>query len=152
VPYRIKSPFTHTRIGRRGACLLIFGFVPAMVGASLFVQPHDRHGGTRSIPVLAHIAPDEFWSAMWMGLGIVAMICAFLGWKAQRVGYLIGYALPLMWGAANFISWALGELVTGWISCGIYLGYCLLVIIISGWEEPNTVLDLREIDREAEQT
>jgi hypothetical protein len=33
MPYRIPSPFTHQKIGRRGACLLIFGFVPAMIGA-----------------------------------------------------------------------------------------------------------------------
>jgi lysylphosphatidylglycerol synthetase-like protein (DUF2156 family) len=137
VPYRIKSPFTRARIGRRGACLLVFGFIPFSIGAALFVQPTDRHGERRAIPVLEHIAPAEFWSSVWMLLGLVAMICAFLTWKEQRYGFIIAYALPTFWGAAYLASWALGELVTGWFASVVYLGYSLLVVVISGWEEPT---------------
>lgn len=136
MPYRIKSPFTRARIGRRGACLLIFGFIPFSIGGALFVQPTDRSGKPRTIPVLEHIAPAEFWSSVWMLLGLTAMACAFFGWKAQRLGYVLAYGLPTFWGAAYLASWALGELVTGWVASIIYLGYSLLVIVISGWEEP----------------
>lgn len=142
MPHRIYSPFTRTRIGRRGACLLIFGFIPFCIGGALFVQPTDRHGQTRTIPVLEHAAPAEFWSVAWMTLGLVAMVCAFLGWKAQRRGYMIAYSLPLVWGAAYMASWALGELVTGWFAGIVYLGYSLLVIVIAGWEETPLLMPI----------
>jgi hypothetical protein len=142
MPYRIKSPVTHRKIGRRGACLLIFGFVPAMIGASLFVQPHDRHGQSRIVPVLGHIAPAGFWAVLWVVLGVGAMVCSFFGWRAMRIGYTLAYALPLIWGAADFVSWALGELPVGWVASFIYLGYSLLVVIVSGWDEPNEPLNL----------
>lgn len=142
MPYRIKSPFTRARIGRRGACLLIFGFIPFSIGAALFVQPTDRHGSNRTIPVLEHIAPAEFWSSVWMLLGLTAMACAFFNGKAQRYGFVIVYVLPTFWGAAYLASWALGELVTGWFASLVYLGYSLLVIVISGWEEPAVLSEL----------
>lgn len=135
MPHRLKSPFTHARIGRRGACLLVFGLIPFCVGGALFVQPTDRSGRPRTIPLLEKIAPGEFWSVTWMILGALVFTCAFLGWRAQRRAYMVAYTLPLLWGAAYFISWAFGWLVTGWISGTVYLGYCLLVIVIAGWEE-----------------
>jgi len=135
MPHRIKSPFTRQRIGRRGACLLIFGFIPFCIGGALFVQPTDRTGHPRTIPILEKIAPAEFWSGTWMVLGLIAMVCAFLGMEAKRRGYLIAYTLPLIWGAGYIVSWLLGWLVTGWISGTVYLGYCLLVVVIAGWEE-----------------
>lgn len=137
MPYRIKSPLTHARIGRRGACLLIFGFIPFAIGGALFVQPTDRSGKNRTIPVLELIAPAEFWSVVWMVLGLTVMVCAFGSWQSHRRGYVIGYTLPSIWGGAYLISWAFGDLVTGWISGLVYLGYSLLVIVISGWQEPS---------------
>lgn len=142
MPHRIFSPFTRQKIGRRGACLLIFGFVPAMIGASLFLQPEDRHGKSRVVPILSLIAPDALWATVWVVLGVTAMICAFFGWRATRVGFLLAYGLPLIWGAADFVSWAAGELPTGWVACFIYLGYSLLVVIVSGWDEPTERLEL----------
>ncbi len=136
MPYRIKSPFTRARIGRRGACLLIFGFIPFMVGGALFAQPTDRSGKSRTIPVLEYLAPAEFWSVIWMIFGVGVMFCSLGGWRWLRRGYVVGYVLPTFWGAGYLASWALGELVTGWISGLVYLGYSLLVIVISGWEEP----------------
>lgn len=129
---------------------MIFGFVPAMIGAALFVQPVDRHGASRTVPLLAKAAPDTVWAVTWLSLGVLTMLCAFGGWRAQRFGYVLAYALPMLWGAAYFISWALGWLVTGWISAFIYLGYCLLVVIISGWDEPSDRLEMTEPERVAE--
>lgn len=136
MPYRIRSPFTQQRIGRRGACLLVFGFIPFMTGAALFLQPTDRSGRPRTIPVLETIAPAEVWSAIWMFFGAVTMVCAFLGWKRQRVGFILAYGLPMFWGAAYIVSWLTGRLVTGWIASLVYLGYCSLVVVIAGWDEP----------------
>lgn len=136
MPYRIRSPFTHQRIGRRGACLLVFGFIPAMTGAALFLQPKDRSGRPRTIPILELIAPAEVWSAIWIALGVATMVTSFLSWKAQRIGFVLAYALPLFWGAALIVSWLTGRLVTGWIAALVYLGYCSLVVVIAGWEEP----------------
>lgn len=141
MPYRLRSPFTRARIGRRGVCLLVFGLVPAMIGVSFFAQPTSQAGRDRGIPALDDIAPASWWAWAWLVLGIVAMACALGGWRAIRIGFVIGYILPLIWGAANLISWLLGELVTGWISAVIYLGYSLLVTVISGWEEPTGPLD-----------
>lgn len=135
MPYRIKSPITHAPIRRRGACLLIFGFIPFSIGGALFVQPTARDGRPRTIPVLEWLAPAEFWSIVWMVLGLVAMVCAFGSWRPQHIGYQLAYILPTFWGAGYFASWALGLLVTGWIAALVYLGYSLLVIVISGWEE-----------------
>lgn len=144
MPHRIYSPFTRSRIGRRGACLLIFGFIPFCIGGALFVQPTDRHGGNRTIPVLEKLAPAEVWSVAWMTLGLVAMACAFLGWRMMRRGFMIAYSLPLFWGAGYFASWALGWLVTGWISGIVYLGYSLLVIVIAGWEETPLLMPVED--------
>jgi hypothetical protein len=93
------------------------------------------------------MAPDSVWGGVWLGLGVVAMICAFLGWRAQRVGFVLAYGLPLLWGAADVISWLLGWLPVGWVPALIYLGYCLLVVIIAGWDEPTVVLELTEPER-----
>lgn len=141
MPYRIKSPLTHTRIGRRGVCLLVFGLVPLAVGGSFFFQPTNQAGGRRTIPVLEDIAPALWWSWAWVVLGAFAMLCAFGGWRWVQRGLIIGYILPLIWGAASLISWLLGELVTGWISAVIYLGYSLLVTVVAGWEEPTGPLE-----------
>lgn len=135
MPHRLYSPFTRTRIGRRGACLLVFGLIPFFVGLALFVQPTAPGGRNRTIPLLEKIAPAEFWSVAWMVLGSLVFLSAFLGWRAQRRAYMVAYTLPLLWGAAYLISWVFGWLVTGWISGTVYLGYCLLVIVIAGWEE-----------------
>jgi hypothetical protein len=148
MPYRIKSPFTHTRIGRRGACLMIFGFIPFAVGGALFVQPTGVAGQSRGIPVLVHIAPAPVWSIVWMVLGVTAVTCAFSTWRYIRFGYVLAFLLPLVWGASYLISWMLGELVTGWISAVIYLGYSLLVMIISGWEEVARPLETVELPPE----
>lgn len=136
MPYRIKSPFTRDRIGRRGACLLIFGFIHFSIGGALFVQPKDQSGRPRTIPVLELIAVPEFWGALWVILGLGVMACALGGWRIQRYGFMVAYGLPTFWAAAYLASWALGLLVTGWIAGIVYLGYSLLVIVISGWEEP----------------
>jgi hypothetical protein len=141
MPYRIKSPVTHRQIGRRGACLLIFGLVPLAVGGSYFLTPKNQAGHYRTIPVLQDLAPASWWSGVWLILGAGAMLCAFGEWHWVRRGLIIGYMLPLIWGAANLISWMRGELVTGWISAVIYLGYSLLVIIVAGWEEPTDPLN-----------
>jgi hypothetical protein len=136
MPHRIPSPVTHQPLGRRGACLLIFGFIPFCIGAALFVQPTDRTGAKRTIPALEWLAPTTVWATAWIILGAVTMACAFMGVNAQRRGYMIAYSLPLMWGAGYAVSWLLGLWVTGWISAIVYLGYSLLVIVIAGWEEP----------------
>jgi hypothetical protein len=149
MPHRLKSPITRQRIGRRGACLLIFGFISFWVGGALFVQPHDQAGRPRTIPLLERIAPLTFWAVTWVVLGLVAMVCAFLGWRAQSRGYLIAYTLPLLWGAAYFISWALGWLLTGWIAGIVYLGYSLLVIVIAGWEESPVLMPVQDQEVEA---
>jgi hypothetical protein len=150
MPYRIKSPVTHNRIGRRGACLFIFGFIPFCIGGALFVQPTDRHGQNRTIPALEQLAPAEFWSITWMILGTVAMACAFLGVNAQRRGYMIAFTLPTIWGLAYFISWVLGMLVTGWFASAVYLGYSWLVIVISGWEEPPVLMPVKDQEEATE--
>lgn len=150
MPHRLKSPFTRQRIGRRGACLLIFGFISFCIGGALFVQPHDQAGRPRTIPLLEKIAPPEVWGGSWVVLGLVAMGCAFFGWRAQAKGYLIAYTLPLIWGAAYFASWALGWLITGWIAGIVYLGYSLLVIVIAGWEESPVLMPVLAQEDEAQ--
>jgi hypothetical protein len=135
MPHRIRSPFTHQPIGRRGACLMIFGFVPFAIGGALFVQPTGVKGQSRGIPVLDQIAPAACWSVIWMALGAAAFLCAFATRRGTGFGYVLAFLLPLVWGASYLVSWLLGELVTGWISAVIYLGYSLLVMIISGWDE-----------------
>lgn len=115
---------------------MIFGFIPFCIGGALFVQPTGRGGQPRTIPVLEHMAPAEVWAGLWMFLGVLAMLCALGTWRSIRFGYVLAYVLPTFWGAANLASWALGELPAGWVACIVYLGYSLLVIVISGWEEP----------------
>lgn len=145
MPHRLRSPFTHTRIGRRGACLMIFGFIPFSIGGALFVSPRAEGGRPRTIPVLAQAAPAEFWSIVWTILGLAVMACAFGTHRADRFGYVMAYSLPLFWSSAYVVSWLQGDLVTGWISALVYLGYCLLVVVIAGWDEPIPIELLTEI-------
>lgn len=137
MPYRIPSPVTHQKIGRRGACLLIFGFVPFMIGLALTTNPVDRSGRPRMVPVLAFIAPGTFWSVLWMVLGFVVMLTAFAPERIRQYGYALGYGLPGFWAAAYVFSWCFGLLPTGWISAVVYLGYALLVTMIAGWPEED---------------
>jgi len=151
MPYRIKSPVTHASIGRRGACLIVFGFIPFSIGGALFVQPTNQSGARRTIPVLDSIVRPEIWSVLWMILGAFVMACAFLGWRWLQRGFVLAYCLSFVWGAAYLTSWMLGELVTGWIAALIYLGYSLLVVVIAGWDEPSVMVEAvpeEEVERE----
>jgi MFS family permease len=147
MPYRIRSPLTRRRIGRRGACLLVFGLVPFMVGLSLCVTPTTQDGRPRTAPTLELLAPPEFWSYAWMLLGLVVMASAMVPPHRQRAGFVLAYSLPLLWGAAFLSSWALGWLTTGWVSGLVYLGYAALVTTISGWEETPTFIVMQEPPR-----
>jgi hypothetical protein len=139
MPYRIKSPVTHSQIGRRGACLIVFGFIPFSTGFALFLQPTSQSGARRTIPALDSIARPEVWAALWMVFGVFVMACAFLDWRWLQRGFV------------DLISWILGELITGWIAAMVNMGYSLLVVVISGWDEPSVMalaIPEEEVERE----
>lgn len=135
-PYRIISPLTHHRIGRRGAFLLVLSVVDALLGWSLLAVPPVVYD---QLTLLRHI-PQVALGALWMAGAAIAFAYAFVKRSDQDVwGFVASYAPPLVFGGIYFLSWwPIGQLPAGTAvrSAVVYWGYSLLVLIAAGWPEP----------------
>lgn len=136
-PYRIVSPLTHKRIGRRGAFLLVLGFLDALLGWSLLSEPPAVYD---QLTLLRHI-PQIALGLLWEVPAVIAVAFAFVRRSDQDVwGFVASYLPPMMFGGIFLLSWwPIGQLPagTGVRSAVVYWGYMLLVVIAAGWPEPS---------------
>lgn len=139
-PYRIRSPFTHQRIGRRGAFLLTLSVVDALLGWSLLDEPPGLYG---QLTLLRHI-PQDLLGSLWITAAALAFAFAFAKRSDLDVfGFVASYLPPMIFGGIFLLSWwPINQLPpgTGVRSAVVYWGYALLVVIAAGWPEPASAV------------
>lgn len=137
MPWRIVSPLTRRRIGRRGAFLLILAVIDALTGWSLLDVPPVVY---RQLTLLRHI-PQTGLALMWILPAAVALWFAFAKrTQGDAWGFLACYVPPAAFGVIYFTAWfPFGQLVAGTAvrSAVVYWGYSLLILVAAGWPEPS---------------
>lgn len=137
-PYRIYSPFTHQRIGRRGAFLLTLAMVDALLGWSLLSVPLAVY---TQLTLLRHI-PQGVLAGVWLLAAAMSFVFAFAKRTDLDVwGFSASYFAPMIFGGIYLLSWwPIGQLPAGQgvRSAVVYWGYALLVVIAAGWPEPSS--------------
>ncbi len=127
------------RIGRRGTALLFFALLDVIYAISLANPP----SGQRRSPTLIYIeslAPLGLWAALWLVVGIICAIGAFM--KSDRWAFAAAMFLKLLWGTVFLIGWAVFGLERGYVSAAIWLAFSAYVYVLSTWPEPPERLHL----------
>jgi hypothetical protein len=128
-----------SRLGRRGAVLLIFGTIWCVHGIRLATDDRPRPG----VMPLAELVPLPVIGAVWITVGLLGIAYAFRrGPDRDIVGFHALVGLSLAWSATYAWSWVL-YLVPGpplgaghaWSGALIWAAAAALVIVCSGWAE-----------------
>ena len=123
-------------LGRRGAILLCYGTVWALYGYAQIVSPQpDQRGLTAALELM----PLDAWGALWVAIGIVALVSAWLPQGRDWVAFLL---LPLMvvpWIVSYLIAWIVGDFPRGWVATLVWAAIAVPVWVVAGWREPPRV-------------
>jgi hypothetical protein len=120
-------------LGRRGAILLSYGVVWAIVGYGQITSPAPDLRGLR---LLLQMMPLDVWGWIWVASGLIAIISAWLPQERDWPGFL---ALPLMvlpWAASYLLAWILGDFPRGWVAAVVWGAIAAPVLVAAGWREP----------------
>jgi drug/metabolite transporter (DMT)-like permease len=124
------------RTGRRGAALLAFAFIDIVVGWSLFDA--ETQAQTKAIPAYRatlEIAPLPIWGALWLLVGALCAVCAFL--VTDRIAYGAAIGVKIVWAGSFLASWVIYNAPRAWLSAATWGVVAALVLVISGWPEPK---------------
>lgn len=121
-------------MGRRGAALLIFGFIDEVVGYSL-LDPHSRPIGSSTYRAIEYLAPYSLWSIVWIVVGVVCAVQALA--RDDRVGFACAIAIKVVWAGGFLASWVIYNAYRGWVGAATWGVVAALVYLISGWPEPR---------------
>lgn len=135
-----------TFLGRRGGVLLTIGVAWTLQGVSIGVVgdpawPDDA--------ALLHLAvPVPIRISLWVGTGVLAILGATVNRpRWERWGYMALVLMPMERAASFTWAWVTWLIATdvgyerGWVAALSWAVTVLLIVIISGWEEPRRVLD-----------
>lgn len=126
------------RIGRRGAALLAWAFVDAVIGYSL-LDPASRPRGQLALTsyrAILSVAPFRVWGWLWISVAVICLVGAFGGrWDAYAFGAAIG--IKLVWAGGLLTGWAAYHAYRGWVAAATWLVLAALVSVIAGWPEPR---------------
>lgn len=134
LPRRVRD-----HVGRRGACLLLFGAVFGMYGLRLAVDDRERPG-----PMwLTMYVPLDVLGVVWVVVGLVAAVHAFRrGPGDDMLGFYFMTGLSLGWSAVHAWAWVLfltpGGLAgspLGWSDALTWTATTALVLVVAGWSE-----------------
>ena len=120
-------------LGRRGAILLCYGVVWAIIGYGQITAPQPDLRGLR---LLLQIMPLAAWGWLWVASGLIAVVSAWLPQGRDWPGFL---ALPLMvlpWAASYLLAWILGDFPRGWVAAVVWGAIAAPVLVVAGWREP----------------
>lgn len=118
------------RVGRRGACLLFFALLDAIVAASLTSAP-----ASATYQFLGQLMPLPWWAAIWVLVGVTCAVQAFM--VTDRVAFAAASALKVVWGLAQLIGWVFDAIPRGYVAAAIWLAFAAFVQVIAGWQEPS---------------
>lgn len=144
MPYRIYSPFTKSRIGFRGASLMSLGIMEVIIGWSILDAKPEQY---RFLTLFRYL-PQTAMGWAWAIPGIVAILMAFFRTPARdRLGFVLAYVMPFLWGSFYLISWCIFRdltLLIAFRAAILYWGYAMLILVISGWSEPVVIYAFKD--------
>lgn len=120
-------------LGRRGAILLCYGVVWAIIGYGQITSPAPDLRGLR---LLLQMMPLDVWGCLWVASGLIAIVSAWLPQGRDWPGFL---ALPLMvlpWTVSYLLSWIIGYFPRGWVAAVVWGAIAAPVLVVAGWREP----------------
>lgn len=120
-------------LGRRGAILLSYGVVWAIIGYGQITSPAPDLRGLR---LLLQMMPLDVWGWIWVASGLIAIISAWLPQERDWPGFL---ALPLMvlpWASSYLLAWIIGDFPRGWVAAVVWGAIAAPVLVTAGWREP----------------
>jgi len=120
-------------LGRRGAILLCYGIVWAIIGYGQITSPAPDLRGLR---LLLQMMPLDVWGWIWVASGLIAIISAWLPQERDWPGFL---ALPLMvlpWATSYLLAWVIGDFPRGWVAAVVWGAIAAPVLVVAGWREP----------------
>jgi hypothetical protein len=140
--YRVLSS---SRLGYRGAFLLFLALVDVVYGWFL-INPTDEARRTSAYEWRSHIMPPQAWGAIWITVGLVLLISAFM--RQDRVGYALAVALKVAWVVVAAAGGASGHVEGAWTTVVIWGVFAGLTVLESGRPEPLQTHDVTVIDDE----
>lgn len=120
-------------LGRRGAILLCYGIVWAIIGYGQITSPAPDLRGLR---LLLQTMPLDAWGWIWVTSGIIAICSAWMPQGKDWPGFL---ALPLMvlpWMVSYLLAWIIGDFPRGWVATVVWGAIAAPVLVVAGWREP----------------
>ena len=132
------------KLGRRGAFLLLMGFVWLFIGASVAT---DNNFNIDDAILDQLLFPKEVIGAAWAVSGVLAMLCALRGAR-EKYGFMILIVMPMIRVVSNIFGFAHyvipgpppGSLTAFW-NIFVWGSIGLVIYIVAGWRE-DTVRSL----------
>lgn len=132
MPRRILRRLSR-QLGRRGAILLCYGGVWAIIGYSQITAPQPDLSGLR---LLLQTMPLDAWGSLWVASGGIAIVSAFLPQGRDWLGFLALPLIVLPWMASYCIAWIIGDFPRGWVAAVVWGAIAAPVLVVAGWGEP----------------
>lgn len=121
--------------GHRGAFLLLFGFVFALIGLS-YCTAEPGAAVRHSMSWMPWWSPIWACGLLWVGAAIIAIACAFRPIPADRFGFQALSAICAGWVVAYLIAWGVGTASRGWVSAVVFGCLGGAVLVVSGMPNP----------------
>lgn len=142
---RTLRVLSSTRLGYRGAVLLIISLIDVLYGALLAVHLPGQVVSAATV-WRDDIMPGQAWGMIWIVVGLVVGVNAFQ--RQDRIGYGFAIALFIAWAFIALVSALTGAVPGGWASVVIWGLAAAWVIIDSGRPEPLHSREVTVIDTE----
>jgi hypothetical protein len=114
------------RVGRRGAALLFFALLDAVICFSLLDM---RPPLTPLYAWMTGVMPLTAWAVCWGGVGAVCLVFAFRLYDTP--GFAAAVALKVAWGGFSLLGWLSG-VERGYVSAIVWLSFAAFVFLIAG--------------------
>lgn len=128
-------------VGRRGAFLILFGVLYALIGYSyLTLSPVSEVAVRHALRLALNVAPLTAWGWAWIAAGATAVACGTFCPGRKTVGFTAAVVLPALWSVVYVAAWLLGDIPRGWVSAAIYAALAAAVAVIAGMPEPRDLI------------
>jgi hypothetical protein len=140
--YRVLSS---SRLGYRGAFLLFLSLVDVVYGWFL-ANPTPEAQRTSAYEWRVHIMPPQAWGSIWLTVGVVLLISAFM--RQDRIGYALAVGLKVGWVFVAAAGGVVGHVEGAWANVVIWGVFAGLTLLESGRPEPLHTENVTVIDEE----